>query len=163
MPLTATIVGAGPDEETFKTQARELDLEQHVRFVGVKPAREAFALARMLVVPSRAESFPYIVLEATAAQKPLIATRVGGIPEIFGDQADRLITPDQVGALKDAIRAFVDDPASAQQNAEFLSRTVGERFTVDGMVADINAFYHEVLGAGAPVGIRRATAAPPAE
>ena len=48
------------------------------------PARQAFALARIIVVPSRAEAMPYIVLEALAAGKPMIATAVGGIPEIFG-------------------------------------------------------------------------------
>ena len=161
--LKATVAGRGPDEEKFKDQARDLGLERNVRFIGEKPAREAFALARLLVVPSRAESFPYIVLEAAAARKPLIATRVGGIPEIFGDQADRLVTPDQVGALKDAIRSAVDDPASAERNARLLSRAVGERFTVDGMVADISAFYREVLGGDASVGIRRAKAASPEE
>ena len=48
------------------------------------PARQAFALGRVIVVPSRAEAMPYIVLEALAAGKPMIATAVGGIPEIFG-------------------------------------------------------------------------------
>ena len=54
------------------------------------PVREAFKLGRNLVVPSRAESLPYIVLEAAAARVPLIATNVGGIPEIFGPYRDRL-------------------------------------------------------------------------
>lgn len=162
-PLTAAIVGSGPDEETFRAKARELGLDRHVRFLGAKPAREAFALARLLVMPSRAESFPYIVLEATAARKPVIATQVGGIPEIFGDHADRLVAPDHVDALKDGIRKFIQDPASAEQDAERISRIVAERFSVDGMVASINAFYREILGADAPAGIRRATAATPAE
>ena len=52
------------------------------------PAREAFALGKVMVVPSYGESLPYVVLEAGAAAKPLIATNVGGIPEIFGPQAD---------------------------------------------------------------------------
>ncbi len=63
------------------------------------PARQAFALGRIMVVPSRAESFPYIVLEAAAAGKPLIATRVGGIPDMFGPLAERLVPPDDRIAL----------------------------------------------------------------
>ena len=55
------------------------------------PARRAFALARTVVLPSRAESLPYVVLEAAAAGIPLIATRVGGIPEIFEGETERLV------------------------------------------------------------------------
>ena len=72
-------------------------------FVGAKPARAAFALGRLLVVPSRAESLPYIVLEAAAAGLPIIATNVGGIPEIFGPDADELVPPGDPAALADAI------------------------------------------------------------
>ena len=63
------------------------------------PARAAFALGRLMVAPSRAESLPYIVLEAAAAAVPLITTNVGGIPEVFGPQAGRLVAPgDAAGA-----------------------------------------------------------------
>ena len=82
-PVTAVIVGAGPDAEAFERLAHGLGLAQHVSFTGAMPAAEAFPLGRTLVVPSRAESFPYIVLEAAAAGLPLIATSVGGIPEIL--------------------------------------------------------------------------------
>ena len=50
------------------------------------PARQAFALGKVMVVPSYGESLPYVVLEAGAAAKPLVATNVGGIPEIFGPE-----------------------------------------------------------------------------
>ena len=78
-------------------------LAERVRFVGAKPARAAFALGRLLVVPSRAESLPYIVLEAAAAGVPLIATRVGGIPEIFGPDSADLVPPGDPAALARAI------------------------------------------------------------
>ena len=57
------------------------------------PARQAIALGRIMVVPSRAESLPYVVLEAAAAGMPLIATGVGGIPEIYGPLSDTLVPP----------------------------------------------------------------------
>ena len=63
------------------------------------PARQAFALARTVVLPSRAESLPYLVLEAAAAGMPLIATNVGGIPEIFAGEAERLVPPGDAAAL----------------------------------------------------------------
>ena len=64
------------------------------------PVREAFKLGRMLVVPSRAESMPYVVLEAAGARVPMIATNVGGIPEIFGPFRDRLGPPDDAEDLR---------------------------------------------------------------
>ena len=67
------------------------------------PARDAFALGRLLVAPSRAESLPYIVLEAAAAAVPMITTNVGGIPEIFGPQAAGLVAPGDAAALARAI------------------------------------------------------------
>ena len=62
-------------------------LAASVRFPGAMPARAAFALGRLMVAPSRAESLPYIILETAAAAVPLITTNVGGIPEVFGPQA----------------------------------------------------------------------------
>ena len=68
-----------------------------------------------MVVPSRAESMPYIVLETVAAGLPIIATRVGGIPEILG--SEDLVEPGDAGALADAIRRVLDDPAAARDRA----------------------------------------------
>ena len=112
--VTATIAGEGPERATLKAQAQRLGVADQVRFIGYCPAREAFALGRMLVIPSRAESLPYVVLEAAAAGVPMIATAVGGVPEIFGPQADALIPPDDVAALAGAIAATLDDPAQTQ-------------------------------------------------
>ena len=89
-------------------QARASASPTASRFHGPMPAREAFALGRVLVVPSRAESLPYVVLEAAAAGVPLIATRVGGIPEIFGPAAE----PGATGRRRRAGRAIAHgDPA----------------------------------------------------
>src|SRR5208282_6245341 len=109
--VSATIVGEGPEDPRLKAQAERLEIADEVRFVGYRPAREAFAMGRMLVIPSRAESLPYVVLEAAAAGVPIIATEVGGVPEIFGPQAEHLIAPDNVDALVDAIGAALDGPA----------------------------------------------------
>ena len=97
--VTATIVGDGADRGAFEAAVAAHKLGAAVRFVGAKPARAAFALGRMLVVPSRAESLPYIVLEAAAAGLPIIATNVGGIPEIFGPDAGDLVPPGDPAAL----------------------------------------------------------------
>ena len=102
-PLTATIVGDGVSRVGWQDRAKQLGLADAVQFRLPIPAREAFPLGRLMVVPSRAESLPYIVLEIAAAGKPLIATNVGGIPDIFGPQANRLVPPNDRDALATAI------------------------------------------------------------
>ena len=105
------------------------------------PAREAFSLGRIVVVPSRAELLPYVVLEAAAAGKPLVATNVGGISEVFGPLANRLVAPDDVGALAEAIVDAVDHPATTEIAAKALRTRVQTEFSVDVMVdAVLNAY-----------------------
>ena len=94
------------------------------------PAREAFALGRTLVVPSRAESLPYIVLEAAGAQVPMVATDVGGIGEIFGPYRDRLVACDDPLALAMAMeRASRSSTATMRREAEELAAFVATRFS----------------------------------
>src|SRR5690606_26892929 len=86
-PLSALIVGDGPDRDRYETMIVERGLMRRIRMLPAMPAREAFPMARTVVVPSRAEAMPYIVIEALAARKPVIASRVGGIPEILGTES----------------------------------------------------------------------------
>jgi len=147
-PGRALIVGSGPEEASLKRLARRLGLNGRVSFPGAQSARSAFARARCVVVPSRAESFPYIVLEAAAARMPMIATDVGGIPEIAGNIGMPLIPAGDVGALAGQLRAFLSDPKPFLARAAELQKYVGERFTVDNMTTEIVDFYISELGAG---------------
>ena len=139
--LTATLIGDGPDAAQFRARAAAHGLAELVRFHKPMPARQAFALGRVVVVPSRAESLPYVVLEAAGAGKPLLATKVGGIPEVFGPLADRLVTPDNVGALAEALIDAVDCRAAAERAATALRARIQAGFSVDVMVdAVLNAY-----------------------
>src|ERR1051325_9818354 len=100
--------GGGPDAAQLHDQVERLRLSGLIHFRPPMPARAAQTLRRVMVMRSRMESFPYVVLEAAAAGKPLIATRVGGIPEIYGPLADRLVPPDDAPALARAIAAGLD-------------------------------------------------------
>jgi glycosyltransferase involved in cell wall biosynthesis len=139
--VTATIVGAGPDQAAFQGEVAALGLDATVRFVGVKPARVGFSLGRISVVPSRAESLPYIVLEAAAAGRPLIATNVGGIPEIFGPDAGELVPPDDPAALAHAIGEAVRDPVARAAAAGRLKARVAAAFSADVMTDAVLAAY----------------------
>jgi glycosyltransferase involved in cell wall biosynthesis len=145
--LTATLVGSGPDRERFERQVESLGLRDLIRMPGAMPARQAFALGRVLVVPSRAEALPYVVLEAAAAGKPLIAARVGGIAEIFGPAADRLVAADDAAALAIAIAQTLDQPKETAAVAAALRTTVAQGFSLDAMVNGGLAAYDEALAA----------------
>jgi len=144
-PVSATIAGEGPQSAQLKAQAQRLGVADLIRFVGYRPAREAFAMGRMLVIPSRAESLPYIVLEAAAAGMPIIATKVGGNPEIFGAQADHLIAPDDSAALVAAIAAALDDPGEIRRVAHVVRTRVHDEFSATTMVERGLAAYRETL------------------
>lgn len=134
LPLTATIVGEGDARAALMQQTQHLRLEKAVAFRPPMPARAAFALGRIMAVPSRAESFPYIVLEAAAAGKPLLATAVGGIPDMFGPFADSLIVPDDCAALTRALREAVNHPDDALHRAALLRERIRNTFSLDAMV-----------------------------
>lgn len=137
----AVIVGAGADAETLAQRSRDLGLEDRVTFAGPMPARSAFSLGKCIVVPSRAESLPYIILEAAAARLPIVATNVGGIPEIFGDQSARLVPPGDPAALAGAMGRILSDPDTARLDATKLATDIADRFSVEGMADQIlNAY-----------------------
>jgi glycosyltransferase involved in cell wall biosynthesis len=146
-PITATIVGDGPDRAAFEAAAKDLgkDLGEAIRFAGAMPARAAFALGRLLVVPSRAESLPYIVLEAAAAGLPLVATNVGGIAEIFGPDASGLVPPGDPAALAQAIGSALRSPGAEDAVTRRLQARVRAEFSVDVMTDAVLAAYVEAL------------------
>ncbi len=143
--VTATIVGDGPDRPAFEALVAAESLGEAIRFVGARPAREAFALGRLLVVPSRAESLPYIVLEAAAAGVPLIATEVGGIPEILGADAADLVAPGDPAALARAIGAALTDPAAKGGAARRLQGHIRADFSAEAMTDAVLAAYEAAL------------------
>ena len=142
-PVSATIIGAGPDADQFRAQAERLGLAPSTRFLSAMPVREGFARGRVMVAPSRAESLPYIVLEAAAAAVPLITTDVGGIPEVFGPQSARLIPPGDASALAQAIRAALADPAAQRNETLTLRARVQAEFSADVMADAVLAAYRD--------------------
>ncbi|MFV0297854.1 MAG: glycosyltransferase family 4 protein [Hyphomicrobiaceae bacterium] len=140
-PVSLTIVGSGPDEARFKALSTSLGLDAHVRFPGAMPARDAFRLGRALVMPSRAESLPYVALEAAGAGLPLVATNVGGVPEIVAGTDTRLVPPGDAPALADAMAHILAHPDQAQASAAMLRNAISDRFSIKAMTADVLVFY----------------------
>jgi len=143
---TAHIVGEGPDEARYRKMVETLGLSDTVTFHGALPARQAFRMAKCVVVPSRAEAMPYIILETVAAQRPLIATRVGGIPEIFGRYASRLIEPGHIDKLTTAMERAMANPEAMQAAAVEQRSCLAETFSIDLMSDRITTLYQQVRG-----------------
>ncbi|WP_294540717.1 glycosyltransferase [uncultured Rhodoblastus sp.] len=140
------VVGSGAERERLTSLVALYGLAGPVSFAAPREARAAFALGRVVVAPSRRESLPYIVLEAIAAGKTVIATNVGGLPEIFGPLREKLIPPDDVAALALAMIAAIDadPPIEAEQHA-LLTRHVAGKFALPAMVDAILEAYDEAL------------------
>lgn len=141
---TAHFVGDGPDKQAYIERIARLGLSGQVSVHDAMPARTAFAMARVVVVPSRAESMPYIVLEAIAGGRPIVATNVGGIPEIFEGEEGLLTPPGDPEALAAAMAGVLGDPDRATTATARASR-LKQRFSVSAMARDVEQAYRDSL------------------
>ncbi len=138
--VTAHFVGEGPDKDAYIARINRSSLKDAVTVHDAMPARVAFAMARCVVVPSRAESLPYIVLEAIGAGRPIICTHVGGIPEILNDETGKLVAPGDADALASAMAGMlVNRDATAEAAARKIK--LQGRFSVQKMADDIMSAY----------------------
>jgi glycosyltransferase involved in cell wall biosynthesis len=144
-PFTLTLAGDGEELEGLKAQIRKLGLAEAVRFIGHVKARYGFSKGKLLVVPSRGDSMPYVVIEAAAAGIPMVAANVGGIPEIFGPHTEALFAPNIVGAMADAIETALEDLAAAQARAKSLRERIFLHFSQKAMVEGVLAGYRDAF------------------
>jgi glycosyltransferase involved in cell wall biosynthesis len=144
-PATLIMAGSGPDFESTQQQITSLGLSERVTLAGVQPARKMFALGRCAVVPSLAESLPYVIMEAAAGALPVIATNVGGIKEIFGPTAGSLLPAADTGALQAAMQGFMDRPDLAEIEMQQRLAHIAPLFSISTMTDGIEALYREVL------------------
>lgn len=146
--LTLLVVGSGPSGKELIARTKTAGVWDSIAFVPAQPIRAALARGRIMVIPSKAESLPYVILEAAAAGQPLVSTNVGGIGEIFGPFGDQLIPPGDPGLLAASILAKVDETEEVRsEKAAELSRYVKGGFRIDKMVDDGIAAYREALAA----------------
>jgi glycosyltransferase involved in cell wall biosynthesis len=143
--VTLTLAGDGEETAALKAQVDRKGLTHSVRFLGHVKARHGFSKGKVLVVPSRGDSMPYVVIEAGAAGIPMIAADIGGIPEIFGPHSDALFAPNTAGAMADAIESALDNPAATQERAKALRERIFLHFSQKAMVEGVMNGYRDAF------------------
>jgi glycosyltransferase involved in cell wall biosynthesis len=144
--LRLLVVGQGHLREQIEQQAAALG--GTVVFAGGRPdVMRVFDAIDICLHPSRADAFPTTLIEAMAASVPVIATAVGGIPEIVSDGITGLLTPapPSAPAIAAQLSAVIDDPVRRRELAEAGRRAYLERFTADPWVRRTRELYDEVV------------------
>lgn len=145
------IVGDGPLRAELEGRARELGVQDRVCFLGFQAnARALVGKLDLLALPSLSEGTPLVVLEAMAAGVPVVASRVGGIPEQVRDgQEGLLVPPGDPAALSKACIELLRDPVRAREMGEAGRRLASSHFGYEAMVGRIETVYRLVLDAAA--------------
>jgi glycosyltransferase involved in cell wall biosynthesis len=146
--VTLDVAGRGPLEPALKELGRELGVDEAVRFLGyVSPVQRAVEDAAIVVVPSLGEGFGMVALEAMERARPVIASAVGGLPEIVEDGRTGLVVePGDAEALADAIVALAGDLGrAAAMGLAGRERALAE-FTPERSAERIEALYRAALG-----------------
>jgi glycosyltransferase involved in cell wall biosynthesis len=149
------IVGDGPLREVLARQAEELALGGTVRFHGLVSetalaehyaACDAFVLPAVVDSKGDTEGLGVVLIEALAHGKPVIASGVGGIPDIVRNgETGMLVPPGDPGALAQAVSAYMDNPALARRLADQGRRHVEEAFSWKGITEKLSRLYHRVV------------------
>lgn len=141
------LVGDGPMHEVLAAAARSLGISHAVRFLGHREdVPEVLHESDLFVLPSRTEAFPNGVLEAMAAGLPVVASDVGGIPELITDGENGILVPvADEDALAAAILALMREPERATRLAAAARATIEARYSFDEMVRAFEAVYTDEL------------------
>jgi glycosyltransferase involved in cell wall biosynthesis len=145
--VRSLLVGDGPLRAAMETKAEALGLLENVIFTGTRrDIPEILALLNVFVLPSLWEGLPIALLEAMAAGLPVVATAVGGTPEVVIDGVTGfLVPPRDPEALADAILRLLRDPDLRQRMGEAGRARVTEHFSVEQMVRKTEALYEQLL------------------
>ena len=141
------LVGEGPLRQSLAQEAQQLKLENRVHFAGWRPDIPAIlAASEMLVLPSKWEGMPNVVLEAMAAGKPVAATRAEGVMELLGAEAEGQTAPrEHREGLGNVIRRFAQNPQDAEQVGWANKQRVSKCFSLGAMIAQYEELYGSLM------------------
>lgn len=138
-----TFIGGGDLEQKLRDRAHKLGVEKRVCFTGqLQNAAQYIGIFDIFVLSSRTESFGYVLLEAGLESKPVVATNVGGIPEIIEDgKTGVLVKKEDKKALAHAINELASDKQKREQFGTALKQSVLEKFSFEKMVEETREVY----------------------
>ena len=143
------MVGDGPDRELLERRAHELGVMRDTLFVGYQEDVAPFYAAfDTLVLPSGNEGTPVSAIEALAAGRPVVATRVGGVPDVIREGEDGfLVDAGDTEQLAERLARLAGDPALRRRMGEEGRARVLPRYAVDRLVDDVDRLYRSLLEA----------------
>ena len=140
--IHASIIGDGSMRESLEAQAQTLGVGDRTRFRGHVPdAGRYFAGFDVFVMSSHTEGAPIVLFEAMAAEVPVVATSVGGIPEIAGAGESVLVPAGDADALANGIRRVLDDPERARKMTDAALHTLRSKFTAEAWLREYESMY----------------------
>ncbi|CAI4032539.1 putative enzyme [Nitrospira tepida] len=145
--LRFVIVGDGPLLDHLQDQARQLGVADYVTFLGHRDdTYDLIGAMDLFVLPSLHEGIPMVLLEALTLARPVVASRVGGIPEVITDSIQGLLIPTaDPTALAEACRRFLDDERLAERCGRAGLLRVQEDFSAESMGEKVAALYRELV------------------
>jgi glycosyltransferase involved in cell wall biosynthesis len=153
------IVGDGPERERLEAAARSLSINGHVYFAGqISEVKPYYAAAHLLALPSHSEGSPYVLLEAMAAGLPIVATAVGGVPEMVEDEESALLVPPRDSQkMAAAIARVLKDPELARRLARNASALIATRYSPETYVNSLVEIYRQLISNAAGRDAQRRT------
>jgi glycosyltransferase involved in cell wall biosynthesis len=144
--LYCLIIGDGLQRVDLERQIEQAGLQGRIRLAGFRPPKETLSIVKncdVFVMPSHSEGTPIALLEAAALGRPILATHVGGIPDLVNDgEQALLIPPGDVSTLATGLSRLIDDPELAAQLGTEAQRRVREDFSLQAMVdATMRAYW----------------------
>jgi glycosyltransferase involved in cell wall biosynthesis len=143
------MVGDGPDRDHVERRAHDLGVVRDTLFLGYQEqVARFFAAFDVFVLPSANEGTPVTAIEALAAGRPVVATRVGGIPDVVREGEDGfLVAQGDVAALADRLEQLAADPQLRERMGESARSRVRRRYAVGRLVDDVDRLYRSLLEA----------------
>ncbi len=143
------MVGDGPDRDAVERRAHQLGIVRDSLFLGYQEeVASYYAAFDALILPSANEGTPVSAIEALAGGRPVVATRVGGVPDVVRDGIDGfLVEPGDVDAMAERLSALAADPPLRHRMGEAGRASVHERYSVERLLDDIDALYRRLLAA----------------